>query len=757
MEICVILHPTLRQIAIIRHKRISLKNNCYTFMKKIYTIFTLLIAALCSMAAQAETRTVTIHVDDPTHIDHLSDWDSYSTIFEFNDDGIAEVICGDGAVHSLEVEPKEGFKITSITSTSGAKVTEIYATFPTSSYAKILIHDQSDGFIIDENDEIFITTEAPKTKIITLKGNADHIQSVEYGFSYSKTEIDSTESGTWVIDATDEKAIYITAKDSYIIRDVTDEQGKIVSWTQNQSSVQVYTDDIKETCTLTISTYNLDESRTATMHISVTGGDFSYVGITRKDGSTVTLSANEETVSYNPDTEIPFTFKNAKDSYGNLYKVVIADNPENSSAVKNTYNWTVTPTNGCTVLVEVKSNEPVPVHFTFPNEGTEGVISAVTVDDTKFTDGEWLGDDFTVTMGSKVYISYNSVYTVSTIKVNNEEKYSLSSFTVTEDEYNIEITATKQAVSTITVVCEEWENVIIQTSSSNYPLTGATTVIEVPQTTYRIYAKAENGYIITGVFNASEQNIYSEDGFYFNNGETLRVEAEKFVRSKQIMAFLENVTWDDAYIRLAPYSSNEEYIYLKPGYQQVDFAAGDFEKYGSLNFFLPGYSRGVIYLNDNVVEYDYGYYPAIEQVKDGDVLKIYAEEKTTHTVTYQIADDANAEVWHDHITAIESPATHDVLPGTIIHIKPGAVAAMTRAADLPLTVTVNDEAIQPDDEGIYTITADGNKTIKVEKNQSTSISEINADSAGKAYDLQGRRVAPSTRGLIIVNGKKVIK
>ncbi len=218
------------------------------------------------------------------------------------------------------------------------------------------------------------------------------------------------------------------------------------------------------------------------------------------------------------------------------------------------------------------------------------------------------------------------------------------------------------------------------------------------------------------------------------------------------MAYVEDITWSDKYIRLAPYTSNDAYVDLETGNNVVDFADGDFAKYGSLNFYLPNYSRGVIYLNDNLVEYDYGEYPDIENVKDGDVLKIYGEAKTPHTVTYDIAPEVSVEVRHDHIKTIDSPAVHSVLPGTQIHIAPKAIA---RAAASPIKVTVDNEAIEPDSEGIFSVIADGDKTIKIEKDASTGIVEINTGSAAKVYDLQGRRVTTPGRGIYIVNGKKV--
>ena len=175
-------------------------------MKKIYTIFTLLVSALCYMTAAAETRTVTIHVDDPTHIEKVVNYHKSSDIYQFGEDNTCQVTFdSDENVRILEVYAASGYTITSITATSGNTV--VNKTFP-NTYVTINGYSSSNGFSVENNDVIEIETEELAQKIITFKGNPDHISSVYPGTT--------KEDGVWEVDATSyDRSVTVSMKSGY--------------------------------------------------------------------------------------------------------------------------------------------------------------------------------------------------------------------------------------------------------------------------------------------------------------------------------------------------------------------------------------------------------------------------------------------------------------------------------------------------------------------------------------------------------------
>ena len=88
-------------------------------MKKIYSFFALLIAGLVSMVASAqdETRTVKIHIDDPTRLDKVytgDSWNPKSVIDQIDEDNVLTLEFTQKGVNNVVFQTKSSAKVVSL-------------------------------------------------------------------------------------------------------------------------------------------------------------------------------------------------------------------------------------------------------------------------------------------------------------------------------------------------------------------------------------------------------------------------------------------------------------------------------------------------------------------------------------------------------------------------------------------------------------------------------------------------------------------
>ncbi len=729
-------------------------------MKKIYSLLTLFVASLLGMAAQAETRTVTFHVDDPSHIASVKIYSTDVTL-SFDDNNTLQMTFGEEyGQRTLVFEAADNCKITSIKKADGSVYSSSWVLYPDpnrSPETKVEFCAYNDEFLVEDGDVVNIETQEAQSKIFTIKANPDHIKYVYAG----SNKIYMDETGIVSYNVTDLYYLYVYLNDDHILRTVTDDEGNEQKYTYSSYSnyISFKVSDYPASATFNIDSYSKEDLRTASLTVNV-DGDPSRVYF-KRNGEQIKLTEESTTIKFNPETETGFELYHTSYSSSKLFSVTVNGTALVPEGRYNIYSFNAN--DGDELNIQVESNVEVPVKFVFTNPDTEGALSQVYSNGVYYTAEEALFEGFSLKLGSSIIVEGNEdEFEIDEILYNGVADY--SGTIDTEDEYVVTITATKIPTKDITIKCDAWEHVYFQDSNSYYnniELTGTETILSYKEFPYYLKAYAKDGYILQSVTDEAGNNLL--DDYYgriydFTEGMTIVVDAKEFVRDQEMVIFLEDVEWKRQDITLNDYTDFEKKVTLDPGYNHVLFGENDFSNgYFPLS---PVEGELVMYLNDEKVEMEFkwgDYYPVgFEAIKAGDVLKIYAEEKDTHTISYDIAEGVNAAVFHDHVTAIESPATHAVLPGTEIHIKPVATMA-ARAAASPLVVKVNDQTIEPAADGVYTITADGDKNIKVENDPSTSIAEISADAADKAFDIMGRRVNANHRGITIVNGKKVMK
>ncbi|MBD5359582.1 MAG: hypothetical protein HDR87_02575 [Bacteroides sp.] len=732
-------------------------------MKKIYTLLTLFVASLLGLAAQAETRTVTFHVDDPASLKNQqveckvgSDYIPYS----FDENNSLEIVFGrvnDEPVKDLYVAAADGYQITSVKLADGSSPTTSYVTFPTSDVTINCFDSGYDEFLINDGDEIFIETQKAQQKIFTFKANPEHFSKI---LQYT-SDTTPSEDGVWTIDVTDTyRAVYFYLKDEYNFSKVIDSTGKEISFNNSYHYFYVSPSDYAASETFTVESYSLNDSRSASVTINIDGNPDDVTLL--RAGEEVKLQDVINEVKFNPETENSFILRHRVYRSKRLYKVTLDDQeiePEGDYS-----EFAFNPVDGSVVEVTVESDINVPVKFEFTNKGTEGALSRITCNGVEYTNEQCLEDGFSLKLFSTFYVECNEAeFDIEGVYCNGE--YGFTGTIMTEDEYVVTITATTPQLKEFTIKCDAWEHVSIEDNRYDaVTLTGSETTIKKRELPEYLKVKVLDGYMMNSITDEATGESLAEDyyGTFWvegiKEGMTIVIDANEFVRDQEMVIYLEDAEWARQDISLNDWTSFEKRISVDKGYNHVMFGEGDFANAVFLVEPLEG--TPVMYLNDEKVEMEEdswgGLVPVgLDKIKAGDVLKIYSEEKATHTVTYQIAADVNAEVYHDHIVAIDSPASHSLLPGTEIHIKPAATK--TRSAVSGLIVKVNDQVVEPAEDGVYTITTDGDKTINIANDPTSSISEITADENVKSYDLMGRRVSANHRGLTIINGRKVMK
>ncbi|MDE6378011.1 MAG: T9SS type A sorting domain-containing protein, partial [Duncaniella sp.] len=253
-----------------------------------------------------------------------------------------------------------------------------------------------------------------------------------------------------------------------------------------------------------------------------------------------------------------------------------------------------------------------------------------------------------------------------------------------------------------------------------------------------------------------------------------------YLRDRQLTIYLEEADGETpaATLVLAKGKAAEKPITLLEGYQEIMFSDGD------LPLAVKAQDESevplTVYVNGEVIAYDEtdGYaFP--EQLAENPVVKIYTESQPSISVEYEINAPAyEVVITHDRHTVVDNTKRHSVLPGTEIsfRLNPRSVPkfyTLSRAAAEGPAVTVNDDDLTPDANGVYTLkvtrehaTSGIHIAVNQGDNVPTGIDEVLGDkTAVDIYDLNGRTVMKgATReeidrlpaGVYIVGGRKVL-
>jgi len=500
----------------------------------------------------------------------------------------------------------------------------------------------------------------------------------------------------------------------------------------------------------TVTTFNLEASRTATATVKV--DDASMVRLMRtSDYQTIELNNGDNTIHFNPEKE-QYVQIFSTDYTKPIYAVKLDGKTVTDSY--GTYNLTLT--NGCVVdITAVIPDIDVTVTFAYSDELSEGCISGVSVNDVPVDDFD--GKSLKMKAGQTLVITGNSGYAFDEFKIDGNGTYFYGKYTATIMA-NTEFTFKAHPYGKIkaTIKVDDPSTIIVGkggydiSSSEIISLNPGTTEIELFENNTNICWAAANGCYIKSVdIDGTDMTGYTYAAL--NQGSVVTFTAGKIEYDKTAIVWIDNKETADTYFNMQGYDRST--IDIQNGYNEVPFYDG------MLPVGMSWFSQntpvvGKVYINNELQNPAYEGSTTYElSLEDGCVVKVFfAAEPVECAVTFNVAEGVQVAAKADRITGITDLAA----PLTVFA---GTEITLSGADDSELLVKVNDTEISPAEDGTYTLTvSEPATTIAVDSKIQDSISEltVRANSADAIHDLQGRRVAKAGKGIYIINGKQTL-
>ena len=602
--------------------------------------------------------------------------------------------------------------------------------------------DFSDGDTIE-----IVGAETPKTRVI-IKGRDGEFTVTDYNYmQFIPT------NGEVSIDVTGNTygSVTINATADYMLKSVRSNDSELLLKPAGYYPISV--SGLKEGDNVfEIECVSREELRTSVFSVEVIG-DPSLVEVIRNGYSTPVPYDSYEAISFNPDTELPITIQHAvynKDFYS------VTLNGEKVSG-SGTYRFD-NLVSGDHIVVETDYPDvDVPVTFHFNPADTNGVLIGLGVSNVVVPAAEVLAEGFTVKLGSAVDLKLNNKdYRVKDVYCNGVPVSSYYAWVADNPQgYVFEINSEMLPPYQVTVEGDPNTFSIISLSTGiPYELDGEISVINVKRSNGNIKFEAREGYAIIGIYDDADNEckaslmVESDRHFY--------VYTEEHVRDLVMVAYLDSETdWTRASVSIA---SNSSYarndIICEKGYNFIKYHPEDFP------FTVESYPvAAFVYLNDNRIEGSYSEYPDINKnMPDNSVLKLFASRPDFHAVTFEVADDAEFNAFRDVVTpVVDFSETLSVLPGSLFRLTPANTDG--------ISVKVNGETLNADEDDDYSFTVSEDTVVTVEKGNRSGVASVGSDAEKvDVFNLQSVRILRQAdmsqvrslpAGIYIVGGKKV--
>ncbi len=529
--------------------------------------------------------------------------------------------------------------------------------------------------------------------------------------------------------------------------------------------------NVVENTEIVISAIPLDEARDAEFTIVVDDASKVAVSFPITDDIPI-LHDNENRLRFISGVETPITIGRSPAYNKSLYEVILDGTPLSPDY---NGNYTVNIVDGS--RINVKANYPdedVPVRFMFSNAGTEGYVTAVTVDGV--TVDNWQSESFTVPVGSLLNFTLNNnLYYASVdgykgyVDIDGEARYTGAGFIQVQvlKETIITINATKYPTYTAKVNIDNPDNVIIyrgyETEKDILKLVPGVNDIELTdQVKFIRIFNSTNGHI-TSVVKAGttmREDTYGGYRVELTNNEQVDISTEAYVRNMTATIYIDNPgAATTCYLE----GSTEYNLMplLSAGYNNVAFAESD----NPFTFMQGGAKVQKLYMisaSDNGLTCEEQSTASIQLAEDK-VLKIYLEEQPqTCAVDFTVSDEASRYLSGriDTVFDIQDFGTsYEMLTGTAIDI--------SAETDYMVDITVNDIPMATSVTE-YRIIIDADSSIDIDVSSKSGIENINADNTrndNNVYNLQGimlirnaspAQIAELPAGLYIINGRKYL-
>lgn len=507
--------------------------------------------------------------------------------------------------------------------------------------------------------------------------------------------------------------VRMDARSGYLIDSLTVSPADAPQWEDQTAWGMGYSLDVTEDCegaTYTLRTKNLNVYRTDSVVFVIDNPSIVQVmyygsgSISIKEDTTVVHYCSNPAITALQD--LPMT---VRPSWGNLiYKVFLNDTELKAvEEYGETYYAIEAPQSGDTirVLTEAPEGTMAPAIITLDSVA-KLAFDSVMVNDSRVE----LEDTILVPWGKEIALAFNIADYEVTVNNTPLGNYSNPYTVVVTDTTKIVATAKAYEKYNVTLILHDhtcFEHIYVD--NYIYPEQD-TTVIPMISKNPRVNLYAAKDCVIDSIKWKNEVKTGTtitcpEEG-------VLEVWAHKVVREQKFMLYVQrdSMSYTSISTKLYHYFC-DYYTPLEADYTECLFSEADDNPINA-SISTLSYGKAVCYLNDSILTP--GSWGTIEvTLKDGDVLKAYADTAEVYTVGIYVAGDAVVEdATKDRIVAITNlKKNFDVLQGTEVSFKTTA------------PVLVNGVAAEGVD-GVYTLVINENTTIVVGELTSCAVANV---------------------------------
>lgn len=515
----------------------------------------------------------------------------------------------------------------------------------------------------------------------------------------------------------------------------------------------------------TVTTYNIEASRTATFTLGVDDPSLVTLFLGTQNSQNYTpagIEAGDNTVKFNPETENWLSVM-PKEYGGLIYKVT----KDGETIMPNTWgNYMTEISEGCNVdITAIVPDIDITVNFEY-SEGSEGCINHVAVNGSGVSD--FNGKSLSIKAGSGLAIYGNIDFDIKDCVINGVpfswygDYIDIPGSFLMEDA-TISLTAVPITPVNFTLTVDNPQ--YVQFFNSSYPsgtpmeVVAGSQDMKVPDNNAVISWKAAaNCYVEKVVVNGEELDVTKTSYVNIKEGDVIEVASGHYVLDNTAVLWLapsDNLLWNLSYYMDSKYDRYE----LVEGYQLIEF-------YDAMNpFSFSFYDDGddslwrKLYCNDEIVEpNDWGGYSDLK-IGNGDVYKYFTNSAPQEcSVTFEITGNADSfAVCKDLIVPVKDfSAPVGCFAGTLMEIIPSENAQ--------ISVSIDNVELSSDENGRYSFTvADASTTVKV------TATEVGVDSVAESenadanvYNMLGVKVGVRSgidrlpSGIYVVNGRKIV-